>query len=206
MIVSQPPSEAALEQSLVMVATTVKWAGTVEASPVRHAHLLAPGDWIVCAQSSVRDLSPPYAMFFNGDRLVHYRIAVEIDDCRRAPYAPAAAAVPGGQPAASASSSAPSAQCSGAARRSGRAIVGRAKSETSAKENKGGTTMTHQDNGHPFDRRLFLAGTSALALLAAERRRVRAEEGGKAAARTSGCGRCWPSSSSASISSRCRRR
>jgi len=90
-IVSQPPSEAALEKSLVMVATTVKWAGMVEASPVRYAHLLAPGDWIVCAQSSVRDLSPPYAMFFNGDKLIHYRIAVEIDDCRRAPYAPAAA-------------------------------------------------------------------------------------------------------------------
>jgi hypothetical protein len=90
-IVSQPPSDVALEQSLVMVATTVKWAGTVEASPVRHAHLLAPGDWIVCAQSSVRDLSPPYAMFFTGDKLVHYRIAVEIDDCRRAPYAPATA-------------------------------------------------------------------------------------------------------------------
>jgi len=90
-IVSQPPSDAALEQSLVMVATTVKWAGMVEASPVRHAHLLAPGDWIVCAQSSVRDLSPPYAMFFTGDKLVHYRIAVEIDDCRRAPYAPATA-------------------------------------------------------------------------------------------------------------------
>ena len=90
-IVSQPPSESALEKSLVMVATTVKWAGTVEASPVRYAHLLAPGDWIVCAQSSVRDLSPPYAMFFTGDKLVHYRIAVEIDDCRRAPYAPATA-------------------------------------------------------------------------------------------------------------------
>ena len=74
-----------------MVATTVKWAGMVEASPVRYAHLLAPGDWIVCAQSSLRDLSPPYAMFFTGDKLVHYRIAVEIDDCRRAPYAPATA-------------------------------------------------------------------------------------------------------------------
>jgi hypothetical protein len=90
-IVSQPPSEAALEKSLVMVATTVKWAGIIEASPLRHAHLLAPGDWIVCAQSSVRDLSPPYAMLFNGDKLVDYRIAVEIDDCRRAPYAPATA-------------------------------------------------------------------------------------------------------------------
>lgn len=95
-VVSQPPSEAVLEQSLVMVGTTVKWAGMVEASPVRYAHLLAPGDWIVCAQSSMRDLSPPYAMFFTGDKLVHYRIAVEIDDCRRAPYAPVTALA--GQP------------------------------------------------------------------------------------------------------------
>ena len=84
-----------------MVATTVKWAGAVEASPVRYAHLLAPGDWIVCAQSGLRDLSPPYAMFFTGDKLVHYRIAVEIDDCRRAPYATALAGQAGyetGQP------------------------------------------------------------------------------------------------------------
>ena len=85
---SQPPAEVALEQSLKTVAKTVKWAGVVEASPVRQAHLLAPADWIVCAQSGARDLSPPYAMFFNGDTMVHFRIAVEIDDCRRAPYAP----------------------------------------------------------------------------------------------------------------------
>src|SRR5262249_50487228 len=31
-------------------------------------------------------------------------------------------------------------------------------------DHTGGTAMTHQDNGHPFDRRLFLAGTGALAL------------------------------------------
>ena len=55
---------------------------------MRQAHPLAPADWMVCAQSSARDLSPPYAMFFNGDRMVHFRIAVELDDCRRVPYAP----------------------------------------------------------------------------------------------------------------------
>jgi hypothetical protein len=90
-IVSQPPTEMALEKSLVRVAKTVKWFGMVEASPVRQAHPLAPADWIVCAQSGARDLSPSYAVFFNGDTMVHFRIAVEVDDCRRAPYAPVTA-------------------------------------------------------------------------------------------------------------------
>jgi hypothetical protein len=84
---SQPPSEIALEKGLRHVAETVKWSG-VEASPVRQAHALAPSDWIVCAQSSARDLSPPYAMFFEGDKMVHFRIAVVLDDCARVPYAP----------------------------------------------------------------------------------------------------------------------
>jgi hypothetical protein len=84
---SQPPATSALEKNLAALARAVNWPGAVEASPVRQAHALAPADWVVCAQSSARDLSPPYALFFNGDTMVHYRIAVEVDDCRRAPYA-----------------------------------------------------------------------------------------------------------------------
>jgi hypothetical protein len=87
-IVSQPPVELALAKNIIQVGKAVKWNGMPEASPVRQAHLLAPADWIVCAQSSARDLSPPYAVFFNGDKMIHYRIAVELDDCRRVPYAP----------------------------------------------------------------------------------------------------------------------
>lgn len=89
-VVSQPPMDIALARSVFQVAKTVKWTGMPEASPVRQAHLLAPADWIVCAQSSARDLSPPYAMFFNGDKMIHFRIAVEIDQCGRLPYAPVA--------------------------------------------------------------------------------------------------------------------
>jgi hypothetical protein len=93
-VVSLPPAEVALEKSIVAVAKTVRWFGMVEASPVRQAHLLSPADWIVCAQSGARDRSPPYALFFNGDTMVHFRIAVEIDDCRRAPYAPVTSLAP----------------------------------------------------------------------------------------------------------------
>jgi hypothetical protein len=85
--ISPPPADIALAKGVIQVAKTVKWNGLPEASPVRHAHLLAPADWIVCAQSSARDLSPPYAVFFNGDKMIDFRIAVEVDDCRRVPYA-----------------------------------------------------------------------------------------------------------------------
>ena len=89
-IISPPPADLALAKGVFQVAKQVKWTGLPEASPVRHAHLLAPADWIVCAQSSARDLSPIYAVFFNGDKMVDFRIAVEVDDCRRVPYAPVA--------------------------------------------------------------------------------------------------------------------
>ena len=45
---------------------------------------------------------------------------------------------------------------------------------TQNQKHKGGITMTDQDTAHPFDRRLFLAGTGALALLGDGRRRARA--------------------------------
>jgi len=86
-VVSPPPADLALVKGVIEVAKAVKWTGLPEASPVRHAHLLAPADWIVCAQSGKRDMSPPYAVFFNGDKVVHFRIAVEVDDCLRVPYA-----------------------------------------------------------------------------------------------------------------------
>lgn len=92
--VSTPPSELALEKNILTVARSVKWVGLVEASPVRQAHLTSPADWVVCAQSGARDLSPPYALFFNGDSLVHYRIAVQVDECGRMPFAPIGAVEP----------------------------------------------------------------------------------------------------------------
>jgi hypothetical protein len=86
--VTQPPSDVALQKNLKTISDVVKWPGMPEASPVRQAHPLAPADWMLCVQSAMRDRSPFYAVFFNGDSMVHYRIAVEVDECGRAPYAP----------------------------------------------------------------------------------------------------------------------
>jgi hypothetical protein len=91
--VSQPPSEPALQKSLKAIADIVKWPGMPEASPVRQAHPLAPADWMLCVQSPARDLSRSYAVFFTGDSMIHYRLAVEVDECGRAPYAPVPAYV-----------------------------------------------------------------------------------------------------------------
>ena len=92
-VVSNPPSEPALQKNLKTIADVVKWPGMPEASPVRQAHPLAPADWMLCVQSPARDLSPVYAVFFTGNCMVHYRIAVEVDECGRTPYAPVPAYV-----------------------------------------------------------------------------------------------------------------
>ena len=104
-ILSLAPTPNAIEDSVAVVAKAAKWVGPPEASPVRRAHLLAPADWIVCARSGARDLSPPYAIFFNGNSVQHFRLAVEIDDCLREPYvlvvitgAPSAVVAPPPQP------------------------------------------------------------------------------------------------------------
>jgi hypothetical protein len=86
--ISQPPAELALLKSITAVAKTVNWPGVVEASPVRQAQAFQPADWIVCAQGSARDPARPYALFFDGDNMVTFRLAVQMDDCMRVPYAP----------------------------------------------------------------------------------------------------------------------
>jgi hypothetical protein len=86
--ISPPPADLALLKSIMTVAKTAKWPGVVEASPVRQAQAFQPADWIVCAQSGARDLSPPYALFFDGDKMVTFRLAVQMDDCLRVPYSP----------------------------------------------------------------------------------------------------------------------
>jgi hypothetical protein len=85
-VFSQPPLPAYIEQAVLAVAQAAKWAGPSEVSPLRQAHLLAPADWVVCARSGARDLSPPYAIFFSGNVVQHFRLAVELDECMREPY------------------------------------------------------------------------------------------------------------------------
>jgi hypothetical protein len=82
---SAQPELSAIESSAKTVYTTAKLSGTLEISELRQAVPSAPADWIVCLRSN----APParvYAMFFNGNTLASYRLAVLYDDCAREVY------------------------------------------------------------------------------------------------------------------------
>jgi drug/metabolite transporter (DMT)-like permease len=86
--VSKPPTVAALKGGIMKAFDAAKLTGTPEVSPLRRALLSAPGDWITCLRGAGKNGAHPYAVFFNGDTLVTYRVAVLLDACQREPYAP----------------------------------------------------------------------------------------------------------------------
>jgi hypothetical protein len=64
-----------------------KLAGAPEISELRRAIAIAPGDWLVCLRSN----APPfrrYAIFFKGNQMADFRLAVLYDDCEREIYVP----------------------------------------------------------------------------------------------------------------------
>ena len=64
-----------------------KLTGKPEVSELRRAMVSAPADWLVCLRSNVPPFQP-YALFLNGNQLVHFRLAVLYDDCAREMYMP----------------------------------------------------------------------------------------------------------------------
>jgi hypothetical protein len=63
--------------------------GLVEISPLRLAALNAPAPWIACMLIDARGKEPKrYALFFNDHDIVDSRLAVVIDRCEQASYAP----------------------------------------------------------------------------------------------------------------------
>ena len=82
---SLPPDSQTIEKTAKTVFQLVKLTGTMEISELRKAVLSAPADWIVCLRSNVPPFRP-YAMFFNGNIIVTYRMAVLYDDCAREMY------------------------------------------------------------------------------------------------------------------------
>jgi hypothetical protein len=84
---NNPPAATAFQEAVTKVIVAVKLSGAPEVSPLRKAPLIAPANWTVCLRDTARE-SPPYALFFNGNSLVAYRVAVLIDNCARESYAP----------------------------------------------------------------------------------------------------------------------
>jgi hypothetical protein len=91
---SAPPSEEAIEKGVKQVFTAVKLVGAPEISELRRAIPSSPAEWLVCLRSNV----PPfhtYALFFDGNKMANYRLAVLYDGCVREMYMPAAPATAG---------------------------------------------------------------------------------------------------------------
>lgn len=88
--VSDPPGEQALLANAQNVYKAVKMPGTPLLSPVRRAHPIAPGDWIVCLRSDDPAWTRTMALFFTGAAMVEFRGAVAVDDCGNETYMPIA--------------------------------------------------------------------------------------------------------------------
>ena len=86
---SFPPNEEAIEQGAKDVFERVKLTGAPEVSELRKAIVSAPADWFVCLRSNAPPFHP-YAIFFNANQLVDFRLAVLYDDCAREMYVPLA--------------------------------------------------------------------------------------------------------------------
>jgi hypothetical protein len=76
---------------------TLRLSGTVEMSRVRRATVIGAADWMFCLRGIFNEKPGPYAVFVkNPERtggnqppqIVHYRAAVQIDDCDRDQYEP----------------------------------------------------------------------------------------------------------------------
>ena len=84
---SSAPEPKAIELAVDSVMRSTKLAGDPQVSMVRRANITALADWIVCLRGNT-SVFQPYALFFRGDKLVDYRLAVLADDCGLESYMP----------------------------------------------------------------------------------------------------------------------
>jgi hypothetical protein len=80
----EPPDGITVARTAAAVAGEYKLSAP-EVSPVRAAHPLAPGEWIVCLKSGAADQRLRYAMFFKKT-YVQSRIAIAADGCAGETY------------------------------------------------------------------------------------------------------------------------
>jgi hypothetical protein len=84
---SPPPSQQIIERTALDFIRGIKLPGKPEVSQLRRAMISAPADWVICVRSNAPPYQP-YAIFMNGNTVVHYRLAVVYDDCAHEIYVP----------------------------------------------------------------------------------------------------------------------
>jgi hypothetical protein len=80
-------TNAAVVDRIRKVFAETKLHGTMQVSRPRAAHLVSPGDWLICMRSSDRKESLLYAIYFRGNDYVTSQASVVIDRCEQEIYA-----------------------------------------------------------------------------------------------------------------------
>jgi hypothetical protein len=62
--------------------------GPLEISPIRRTRLTEPGDWMVCAKTTVRGHDAYFGAFIQEHQVIAWRQAVLIDECEKESYQP----------------------------------------------------------------------------------------------------------------------
>ena len=65
-----------------------KLRGTPQVTPLRAAHAVSPGDWLMCLRSSDPADRSRYAIYFTANKFVRSQLAVVVDRCDEESYLP----------------------------------------------------------------------------------------------------------------------
>jgi hypothetical protein len=83
------PDPAPLAQKLGRVVKDAQFVGPIETSPIRKAPITVLADWMLCLRGSVAAGEPQvYAVFFENNEIVNYRLAILIDGCASERFEP----------------------------------------------------------------------------------------------------------------------
>jgi len=83
------PTDRVVAQAVRSAFAEAKLSGTPEVSPIRAAHPVSPGDWLVCLRSSdTRQRRLHYAIYFTGSTHVRSQLAALVDRCDDDTYLP----------------------------------------------------------------------------------------------------------------------
>ena len=81
-------SDPAVSGIVRIVFTESKLPGTGLISQIKPAHPISRGDWVLCMKSNDPAQTRRYALYFIGNKLVHWQLAAQVDACEDESYSP----------------------------------------------------------------------------------------------------------------------
>ena len=81
-------TDRAVASAIRFAFAEAKLPGAPEVSPIRPAHPVSPGDWLLCLRSSDAKQPLRYAIYFTGSIHVRSQLAALVDGCDDDVYLP----------------------------------------------------------------------------------------------------------------------